>query len=458
MGEAGSHMRRTRTPQTDDRPTTRRSAALAHQDVTRSTADPIRTEGEGCLRSCDPKAARILIAGTFPGSPSGNAVSSEVLSSALEHVGEVTQLGHRMAFLPSWHPRADGVIELGTQPFVIHGEGLAAGLAYGRRLSAWTCGWAVNSRYAGALMMSRLPYAIWEATLIGDEMESTSIAENRLNGRGTGIGVALHSTLLPVGERIEGLLYRKATILCAMSDYTRSRMIERYNLSSNRVLLLSHPPTFRFLQALKRAGQEFPGPAANGGGPVRLLCVGRVDDPRKGVAELLQAVVLARSAGLSISLTVVGPYSEKWARRFAALISASQATLLGKVDLDELARQYLSHSALVVPSRQEGFGIVVAEAFHAGLPVIATRCGGPEAAIRSSGAGMLTEREPAALAAAFQIIVSNPSLLRELSANAARFASAELSPAAFACRVREITGDLIARARAKRSVGVYARL
>jgi len=400
------------------------------------------------LRTSDPKAARILVAGASPGSPSGNAVSSEVLLSALEHVGEVTQLSHRMAFLPSWHARADGVIELGTQPFVIHGEGLAAGLAHRRRLSAWTCGWAVNSRYAGALMMSGLPYAIWEATLTGDELESTSIAESRLNGRGTGFGVALHSTLLPIGERIEGLLYRKATVLCAMSEYTRSRMIERYGLAPDSVLLLPHPPSLRFLEALKRVRQARRATSTPEDGLVRLLCVGRVDDPRKGVPGLLEAVARARAAGVPIALTVVGPYTERWANRFAALLAASGARLLGKIDLDELARQYLSHSALVLPSRQEGFGIVVSEAFHAGLPVIATRCGGPEAAILSSGGGILTEREPAAMAAAFEIIVSNRATRRELSARASRFASEELSPATFACRVAKLTENLLAHARA----------
>lgn len=416
--------------------------------MTRTTVAPIPTGTESRLHASTPKAARILIAGASPGSPSGNAVSSEVLLSALEQVGEVTQLGHRMAFLPSWHPRADGVIELGTQPFVIHGEGLAAGLAYKRRLSAWMCGWAVNSRYAGALMVSGLPYAIWEATLTGDELQSTSIAESRLNGRGTGLGVALHSTLLPIGERIEGLLYRKATVLCAMSEYTRSRMMERYDLAPDRVLLLPHPPSLRFLEALKRASQSERASPAKEGGLVRLLCVGRVDDPRKGIPELLEAVARARAAGLPIALTVVGPYSEQWAHRFAHLLTASGASLLGKVDLDELARQYLSHSALILPSRQEGFGIVVSEAFHAGLPVIATRCGGPEAAILSSGGGILTEREPAAMSAAFETIVSNEALRRELSTRASLFASAELSPTTFACRVAGLTENLLARARA----------
>ena len=386
---------------------------------------------------------RILMAGSSPGSASGNAVSSEVLVGALQEVGDVTRLEHRMAPLPSWRARDDAAIELGTQPFVIHGEALAAGFVQKRRLSEWTCGWAVNSRYAGALMMSGLPYAIWEATLTADELESSTIGESRMNGRGTGLGFALHSALLPIGEGIEGLLYRKAAVLCAMSEYTRSRMVDRHRLRSDRVLLLPHPPSRAFLDALNRARLRIPGRERPSNEGLRLLCVGRVDDPRKAVADLLAAVARAKSEHMSIELTVAGPYSERWKTRFSALIAASGARLLGRIDIDNLARQYVSHDALVLPSRQEGFGIVVTEAFHAGLPVIATRCGGPEATIRSSGGGILTERAPAAMVSSFQTIANNDDLRRELSARAASYASDELAPAAFNSRVRELTERIV---------------
>jgi glycosyltransferase involved in cell wall biosynthesis len=52
----------------------------------------------------------------------------------------------------------------------------------------------------------------------------------------------------------------------------------------------------------------------------------------------------------------------------------------------------LSHAAMfVLPSLQEGFGIVAAEALAAGLPVITTPCGGPEELVRESGGGRVLE-------------------------------------------------------------------
>jgi len=387
------------------------------------------------------------MAGAAPGAPSGNAGSSEVLISALREVGVVTLLSHKIAAIPHWRTTAEDVIELGTQPFVIHGEALGAGFVQRRRLRTWTCGWAVNSRYAGALMTSRLPYAIWEATLTGDELSSVTISEGRKNGRGSGLGAALHSMFLPIGTGLEGLLYRKATILCAMSEHTRSRMIEVHGLDPDRVLLLPHPPSPLFLDALNRARPNVPTRNVLTSESLKLLFVGRVDDPRKGASDMLAAIAHARAARLPVELTVVGPYSERWRQRFTSLLEAAGASLRGRVDLDELALAYLSHDALILPSRQEGFGIVVAEAFHAGLPVIATRSGGPEHTISQSGGGLLVDREPASLAASFQILLENVALRRSMAANAARYASGVLSIPAFFGRVRDLTQILIESAR-----------
>jgi glycogen(starch) synthase len=53
------------------------------------------------------------------------------------------------------------------------------------------------------------------------------------------------------------------------------------------------------------------------------------------------------------------------------------------------------HDLLVHPSRYETFGVVVVEAAAAGMPVIVTRCGGPEQTLAGveSDAGELIEVE-----------------------------------------------------------------
>ncbi|MBD3246196.1 MAG: glycosyltransferase [Candidatus Omnitrophica bacterium] len=68
---------------------------------------------------------------------------------------------------------------------------------------------------------------------------------------------------------------------------------------------------------------------------------------------------------------------------------------------------------LLVPSRKEGFGYVVLEAFAKGVPVIASRTGGLEELIRDRENGVLVPpRDPAALAAAMGELAADAHLRR----------------------------------------------
>jgi len=220
-------------------------------------------------------------------------------------------------------------------------------------------------------------------------------------------------------------------------------MIEQYDLSADRVVLLAHPPAPSFLTALDHASSRIEAKRPTRKAALCLLCVARVDDPRKGVGELLHAVARARAADMPVELTVAGPYTERWRDAFSEAIRASEVRLLGKVDVGQLVEQYLSHDALVVPSRQEGFGIVVSEAFHAGLPVIATGCGGSEATILHSEGGLLVDRDVNAMVSTFHTLLESADLLPTMAANARRYASSELSISTFVQRVRTLTQHLV---------------
>jgi glycosyltransferase involved in cell wall biosynthesis len=81
-------------------------------------------------------------------------------------------------------------------------------------------------------------------------------------------------------------------------------------------------------------------------------------------------------------------------------------------------------SVLVLPSFQETFGVVLIEAMATGIPVISTRCGGPEEIVTAEagllvGPGDLQELESALVEVRER--VWDPSLIR-LSADS-RFAS-----------------------------------
>lgn len=72
-------------------------------------------------------------------------------------------------------------------------------------------------------------------------------------------------------------------------------------------------------------------------------------------------------------------------------------------------------SVLVLPSREEGFGLVLLEAMALGIPVVATRVGGIQEIIADGENGLLVEREdPEALAEAISRVLEDPGLRSRL--------------------------------------------
>jgi glycosyltransferase involved in cell wall biosynthesis len=110
-----------------------------------------------------------------------------------------------------------------------------------------------------------------------------------------------------------------------------------------------------------------------------LIFVGRVTQ-QKGLPYLLYALQQLIHAGTPVRLTIIGAGAELGNLRRAVkdFDIESRVTFLGEVPNERIAEHLLTHDIFVLPSLYEGFGVAVVEAMAAGLPVIVTRCGGPE--------------------------------------------------------------------------------
>jgi glycosyltransferase involved in cell wall biosynthesis len=69
---------------------------------------------------------------------------------------------------------------------------------------------------------------------------------------------------------------------------------------------------------------------------------------------------------------------------------AGKVKVLGLKGGAELAALYRNAKLLIVSSDEEGLGIVILEAMACGIPVVSTRCGGPETAVVDGVTGFLT--------------------------------------------------------------------
>jgi len=83
--------------------------------------------------------------------------------------------------------------------------------------------------------------------------------------------------------------------------------------------------------------------------------------------------------------------------------------LLGQLERTEINKVYQKSHVFVLPSQSETFGVSYIEAMYAGLPVIATRCGGPESFVNESNGLLVPVNDVTALADAMKNIRNNYS-------------------------------------------------
>lgn len=92
---------------------------------------------------------------------------------------------------------------------------------------------------------------------------------------------------------------------------------------------------------------------------------------------------------------------------------------LGAIEIDRMHEIYRGADVFLLTSTHEGFARVCAEAMLAGLPVIATRCGGPEDYIREGDTGFLCDvGDVETLAQRVNWVLGNPEAGRDMGTRA----------------------------------------
>ncbi len=114
--------------------------------------------------------------------------------------------------------------------------------------------------------------------------------------------------------------------------------------------------------------------------------------PGKGFDTLLRAFAKAKAASPDIRLLILGggPERNRLEKLAGELGIRGEAAFHGEYRKEELPALCRDANAFVLASRHETFGVVYIEAMAMGLPVIATRCGGPQDFVDESN-GMLTD-------------------------------------------------------------------
>jgi len=128
------------------------------------------------------------------------------------------------------------------------------------------------------------------------------------------------------------------------------------------------------------------------GKPFRMVQVSRLMHEKKGQDILLRAMSVLRQRGMvnfSLHLVGSGP-SEKYLRDLTRELDLEeQVTFLGDKTRQWIFENLAGYDALIQPSRYEGFGLTIIEAFAAGIPVVASDIDGPAEILAQTSAGFL---------------------------------------------------------------------
>lgn len=227
----------------------------------------------------------------------------------------------------------------------------------------------------GSLAPPHIPSVAWLATLIEDERRPTLHLRSAPRRQ-------VYRASLGSLSRIEGLVLGRARRVLAMSAHTADLIVSRGIAQAKRVEVVPVP-----------VDTDAYAPSSGGAERSGLLFVGRSHDPRKGfsrIRRLLDVSSLARAAGVTV-VSAFDPGGQPMIR------------WLGRVD--ELPSVYQRAKLLLLPSLQEGLGIVALEAMACGTPVVAYRCGGADRVLTESGGGLVVDDELAFRLAVERLLV-----------------------------------------------------
>ncbi len=202
---------------------------------------------------------------------------------------------------------------------------------------------------------------------------------------------------------------RRARFVIAVSDETRRALHRAAGIPLESIRLLPN--------TLKPGFERVPDDASNvnlAAGP-SLLTVSRLEtaEQTKGVDKTIEAVARLVPRHPGLRYVIVGKGSDR--SRLEALVESKRVSdrveFVQDLTDEELAARYRACSAFVLPSGQEGFGIVFLEAMRFSKPCIGGNAGGTPEVIEQDVTGLLVPYgDVDSLEQAVDRLVSDPAL------------------------------------------------
>ena len=234
-----------------------------------------------------------------------------------------------------------------------------------------------------------LPHMVWCAsTMIDDRID-------RRRAMSFPRGLFDRTIPGPVQRKMERRVLSGPGNFMTVSSYARNTLIE-VGMDPERSSVVPVP-----------VDQEVFCPPASPPETGRIGFAGRAEDPRKNLPLLLRAIRILRDRGEGVALSVTGDPSGSLRKIVMDLGVNEYVKWTGWLTDCELPEFYKSLDVFVFPSGKEGLGIAGIQAMASGVPVVSTRCGGPEDYVIPDRTGVLVDTDENEMANAISAIVSS---------------------------------------------------
>ena len=210
----------------------------------------------------------------------------------------------------------------------------------------------------------------------------------------------------PAARRLERVILNRGAIL-ALSQYTRRTLDD-----------IAGRPVVRDVLPMPIDTDFFsPQPEMRVRG--RIGFSGRFDDPRKNIGLLLESLSILRKCGHQVSACLIGGKPNSAMMQQVADLGISGDVEFHPYGTHEALRDHLRTLDLfVVASHQEGLCIAALEAMACGIPVVSTRCGGPEEFVIDNETGRSVNFDASEMADAISSILSQRERREKLGTGA----------------------------------------
>ncbi|HEY2614347.1 MAG TPA: glycosyltransferase family 4 protein [Chthoniobacterales bacterium] len=206
-------------------------------------------------------------------------------------------------------------------------------------------------------------------------------------------------------------IIESAAAIVTVSDYSANFLKERFPAEAAKIhriyngveLSCFHPTNF-------------------GGGIPSIISIGRLIE-KKGFADLISACGLLKARGRDFVCEIIGegPLEAELKSQIARENLGSRVKLTGSQTQEQIKLRLAQATIFVLPCRREKEGgmdnlpTVIMEAMAAGLPVISTPLAGvPEMVVHDVTGELAPEKDPKAICAAMERLISDPIRARRM--------------------------------------------